>query len=65
VTGSETDRWLAFRTAFRELESRIKVFTSLPLHSIERSQLQQRLNEIGRVKVAESPGEAAAAQLVR
>lgn len=45
--GSETDRWLAFRTAFKELENRIKVFTSLPIRSLERSKLQQRLDEIG------------------
>lgn len=47
VEGSETERWLAFRKAFRELENRIEVFTSLPIRSLERSKLQQRLNEIG------------------
>jgi arsenate reductase (thioredoxin) len=48
VTGSETDRWLAFRQAFRELESRIKIFTSLPIRSLDRAKLQERLSEIGR-----------------
>src|SRR5207344_1780233 len=33
VEGSETDQWLAFRQAFRELESRIKIFASLPIQS--------------------------------
>ena len=50
VEGSETERWLAFRKAFRELENRIKVFTSLPIRSIERNKLQQRLDDIGALR---------------
>jgi arsenate reductase (thioredoxin) len=49
VEGSETDKWLAFRTAFRELESRIKIFTSLPIRSLDRVKLQERLREIGKM----------------
>jgi arsenate reductase (thioredoxin) len=49
VEGSEKDQWLAFRKAFQELESRIKVFTSLPIHSLDRMKLQHRLNEIGKM----------------
>jgi arsenate reductase len=48
VKGSEKDKWLAFRAAFRELENRIKVFTSLPVGSLDRATLQTRLTEIGR-----------------
>jgi arsenate reductase len=47
VEGSETDKWLAFRQAFRELEARIKIFTSLPIRSLDRVKLQARLREIG------------------
>ena len=47
VEGSDTDKWLAFRQAFRELESRIKIFTSLPIKSLDRVKLQERLREIG------------------
>lgn len=47
VEGSEKDRWLAFRTAFRELESRIRIFTSLPIRSLDRVKLQERLRAIG------------------
>ena len=43
VDGSDTGQWLAFRKAFRELESRIKLFTSLPIRSLDRIRLQQRL----------------------
>lgn len=52
--GSATDKWLAFRKAFKELENRIKVFTSLPIRSLERSKLQQRVDEIGALG-SESP----------
>ncbi len=48
VTSSESDTWLAFRSAFQALENRIKIFTSLPLASLDRIKLQERLNAIGR-----------------
>jgi arsenate reductase len=51
VRGPETRRWLAFRQAFRELENRIKIFTSLPLRSLDRLKLQERLDAIGTVRV--------------
>jgi arsenate reductase len=47
VQGTEAQKWLAFRKAFRELESRIRIFASLPIRSIDRIKLQERLNEIG------------------
>jgi protein-tyrosine-phosphatase len=53
VEGSETQKWLAFRQAFRELESRIRIFTSLPLKSLDRVKLQERLREIGRTPAGE------------
>ena len=48
VVGSETDRSLAFRRAFHELENRIKIFVSLPLEALDRVRLQEQLDEIGR-----------------
>ena len=47
VQGSDTDKWLAFRTAFQQLESRIKLFTSLPIATLDRVKLQQRVRAIG------------------
>ena len=47
VRGSEVDQWTAFRLAFRSLEARIKAFTSLPIASLDRIKLKQRLNAIG------------------
>jgi len=52
VEGSDTDQWLAFRQAFRELESRVKIFTSLPLETLGRDELRARLQEIGRSRPA-------------
>jgi arsenate reductase len=53
VEGSDTDKWLAFRRAFQELESRVKIFTSLPIRSLDRMKLQERLHEIGRLRPAD------------
>jgi arsenate reductase len=53
VEGSETAKWLAFRNAFRELENRIKTFTSLPLRTLDRTRLQQRLVDIGKSRASD------------
>jgi protein-tyrosine-phosphatase len=46
--GTDADRWLAFRDAFRVLENRVKVFTSLPIASLDRLSLQRAVDTIGR-----------------
>jgi arsenate reductase (thioredoxin) len=48
VEGTDAEKWLAFRDAFKVLENRIKIFTSLPIRSLDRMKLQQRLHEIGK-----------------
>jgi len=48
VEGDGIRRLNAFRTALRELENRIKIFVALPIASLDRLRLQQRLEEIGR-----------------
>ncbi len=47
VTGSEVEKMLAFRDAFRALEHRIRIFVSLPIASLDRLRLQHKLDEIG------------------
>jgi arsenate reductase len=54
VEGSDTQKWLAFRDAFRTLENRIKIFTSLPLASLDRIRLKERLDAIGRRSAEET-----------
>ncbi len=46
--GTDAERALAFSEAYRMLENRISVFTSLPFTSIDRLTLKKRLDEIGR-----------------
>lgn len=48
VEGSKLEQLNAFRDTFRTLENRIKVFTSLPLASIERIKLKEQLDQIGK-----------------
>ncbi len=49
VEGPEKLQWQAFREAFRQLENRIRIFTSLPIDSLDRLRLQERVREIGTV----------------
>jgi protein-tyrosine-phosphatase len=51
--GTESVRRLAFADAYRHLNNRISIFTSLPLQSLDKLSLQKRLDEIGR-KMPES-----------
>jgi arsenate reductase len=53
VEGDEVTQMNAFRTAFRELENRIKIFVSLPISSLDRLRLQEQLDEIGRSSAPE------------
>ena len=48
VHGTEVEKKFAFRQAFKSLETRVKLFLSLPLSSIDQMRLQERMNEIGR-----------------
>jgi arsenate reductase len=54
VQGSDTDKWLAFRQAFKELEARVKAFTSLPIQSLDRIKLKERLDAIGKTREDET-----------
>jgi arsenate reductase len=46
--GPEDKRRAFFRKIYLELEARIKLFTNLPLDSIDSMALQHRLDDIGR-----------------
>ena len=47
VEGSEIDKRTAFSQTFRELENRVKAFTSLRLEALDRIKLKAKLDEIG------------------
>jgi arsenate reductase len=51
VEGPDKDKWIAFRQAFNALENRIKIFTALPIASLDRLKLQERLDAIGKTSL--------------
>ena len=48
VEGTDEQRRHAFLSTFHELSQRIRIFTSLPIRSLDRIKMQERLNAIGR-----------------
>jgi arsenate reductase (thioredoxin) len=54
VEGSHEEKLRAFNRALRELDARIKLFISLPLESLDKIALQERLRSIGRTETAET-----------
>ena len=48
VEGTDLDKMTAFRDAFRMLERRIALFTSLPIASLDRLALRNKIREIGK-----------------
>ncbi|MGC9269523.1 arsenate reductase ArsC [Acidiphilium sp.] len=59
VTGSDMERAAAFQRALRMLETRIKLFTALPVAKLERASLARQVREIGRIGPHSSEGTAA------
>ena len=54
VDGTIEQQLRAFRAAFRALDARLRLFTSLPLESLDRLALQRQLDSIGPVVSDES-----------
>jgi arsenate reductase (thioredoxin) len=52
VDGTDAEKALAFRKALKELESRIKLFSNLPIGSLDGMALQSKLREIGNTSTA-------------
>jgi arsenate reductase len=50
VEGTDEEKLAVFNKVFRELESRIKIFCSLPLASLDRVRIKEHVDEIGRSK---------------
>jgi arsenate reductase (thioredoxin) len=47
VEGSDAEKAFAFRKALKELETRIKLFTALPIASLDQLALREKLRAIG------------------
>jgi arsenate reductase len=52
--GSEERTYKFFRSIYGQLDNRIKIFTSLPIRSLDKLSLQQRIDEIGRSRATTS-----------
>ncbi len=52
--GTDTEKAFAFRKALKELETRIKLFTNLPIDSLDHMTLQAKLGDIGKSAAAET-----------
>jgi arsenate reductase len=54
VDSSEVEQWRAFGDTFRLLESRIRIFVSLPVASLDRISLTGQVNAVGRMEPNEA-----------
>jgi protein-tyrosine-phosphatase len=52
VEGSDADKAFAFRKALKELETRIKLLTELPIESLDQMTLREKLRAIGQQPTA-------------
>jgi hypothetical protein len=53
--GTDAEKAFAFRKALKELETRIILFTSLPIASLDGMTLQAKLRDIGKSNPATEP----------
>jgi arsenate reductase len=58
VDGSEVARSQAFHETCRVLENRIRIFTALPVASLDRLSLARQVEAIGRMRADEAEGQA-------
>jgi len=56
VEGTDMEKWAAFRDTFSRLDHRIKIFTSLPIASLDRIKLKEHLDAIGKTPDSRDPG---------
>jgi arsenate reductase len=54
VEGSDADKAFAFRKALKELETRVKLFTALPIASLDQMTLREKLRAIGQQPTTEA-----------
>jgi protein-tyrosine-phosphatase len=54
VEGTDADKAFAFRKALKELETRIKLLTALPIGSLDQMTLREKLRAIGRQPTTEA-----------
>ena len=50
LDGTEAEQRKAFRSAYLELENRIKIFVALPIDRLDRLAIKRQVDEIGRLR---------------
>jgi arsenate reductase len=55
VEGNEEQRRQAFRDAYRQLETRIKLFAALPIDKLDRMAIKREVDRIGHLQVVREP----------
>ena len=56
VEGTDVEKMTAFRQAFKAMETRIQLFLSLPIASIDKMRLKERMDAIGKTLPEPSSG---------
>jgi arsenate reductase (thioredoxin) len=56
VEGTDVEKMTAFRQAFKSMETRIQLFLSLPIASIDRMRLKERMDAIGKTPLEPPSG---------
>jgi len=59
VEGTDLEKKAAFSRAFFELQNRVSIFVNLPIESLDKLKLQEKLDEIGKVTLDLSQHSAA------
>ena len=54
VEGSDEQRRQAFRDAYRQLETRIKLFAALPVDKLERMAVKREVDRIGNLRIVDA-----------
>ena len=55
MEGTDLEKAFAFHKAFKELETRVKLFTCLPIASLDQIKLQETLRAIGKQQPTADP----------
>jgi arsenate reductase len=59
LEGTDLEKKAAFARAFSELQNRVSIFVNLPIESLDKLKLQEKLDEIGKVTLDSSQDSAA------
>ena len=59
VEGDDLTRQIAIAIEFREVQNRVSILVNLPLDSLDKLRLREKLDEIGQIRLADTKEPAA------